>query len=128
MMLNMVSHRVGCLSRYCLILSWLTSFLNLRMLTLLLRRWHCCLLLRTKYIISEPQSIDKNIFDWCKNSNLLLTMNLLVTIYKKLASKVMQKRWKIINYQKILLLYIIVSFLPILWPRSHHSNLHNSKF
>ena len=31
----------------------------------------------------------------------------------------MQKRWNIIIYQKLLLLYIIVNFPTILWPWSH---------
>ena len=33
----------------------------------------------------------------------------------------MQKRWKIIIYQKLLLVYIIVSVWRILWPWSHIS-------
>ena len=41
----------------------------------------------------------------------------------------MQKRWKIIKYQKFLFLDIIVSFRPILWSWSHNTyKLVSTKF
>ena len=41
---------------------------------------------------------------------ILLTLLKVVIIYQKLASKVMQKRWKIIKYQKFIIVFYYYKF------------------
>ena len=70
----------------------------------------------------HDHTISINEYQWnydviCPN---MLHKTLNITL-KKLASKVMQKGWKLIIYQKLWLLHIIGSFRPLFWLWSHIS-------